>query len=171
VYIAQPPLYKIKRKKREQYVDNDEQLNRILLELGSEDVTLTRLRDGHTFEPARIDQIVENLATLEKLGVGVTRYGAALHAYLDEHDPEMKVLPRYVARIREGNRESHEFLRDEAARADFVQRNGLDADLDTPEVPLNTSEPTKPAVPSPLRRITIHEIFESAEMTKLLRAM
>src|SRR5687767_3377696 len=34
VYIAQPPLYKIKRKKREQYVDNDEQLNRILLELG-----------------------------------------------------------------------------------------------------------------------------------------
>ncbi|MBI3885311.1 MAG: DNA gyrase subunit B, partial [Opitutae bacterium] len=40
VYIAQPPLYKIKRKKREQYVDNDEQLNRILLELGSEDIIL-----------------------------------------------------------------------------------------------------------------------------------
>src|SRR5450432_1092770 len=47
VYIAQPPLYKIKRKKREQYVDNDEQLNRILLELGSEDVVLTRRSDGH----------------------------------------------------------------------------------------------------------------------------
>jgi DNA gyrase subunit B len=45
VYIAQPPLYKIKRKRREQYVDNDPQLNRILLELGTEDVTLVRLRD------------------------------------------------------------------------------------------------------------------------------
>ena len=29
VYIAQPPLYKIKRKRREQYIDNDPQLNRI----------------------------------------------------------------------------------------------------------------------------------------------
>jgi DNA gyrase subunit B len=171
VYIAQPPLYKIKRKKREQYVDNDEQLNRILLELGSEDVTLTRLRDGHTFAPAQIDQIVENLATLEKLGVGVTRYGAPLTDYLDRQDAATQGLPRYVARIREGNKESHEFLRDEAARADFVRRYGLDADLDTPEVPLNATEPTKPAIPAPQRRITIHEIFEATEMSKLLRAI
>ena len=171
VYIAQPPLYKIKRKKREQYVDNDEQLNRILLELGSEDVMLTRLRDGHTFAPAQIDQIVENLAALEKLGVGVTRYGASLTAYLDQHDRETQALPRYVARLREGNKEWHEFLRDEAARSEFVQRNGLDADLDSPEVPTNGVEPTKPALPAPMRRITIHEIFEATEMTKLLRAM
>src|SRR5690606_6847251 len=108
VYIAQPPLYRIKRKKREQYIDNDEQLNRILLELGSEDVLLTRLRDGHTFAPAQIDLIVENLAALEKLGVGVTRYGASLTAYLDRHDAGTQVLPRYVARVREGNKESHE---------------------------------------------------------------
>ncbi|HRE08765.1 MAG TPA: DNA gyrase subunit B, partial [Opitutaceae bacterium] len=58
IYIAQPPLYKIKRKKREQYVDNDEQLNRILLELGSEDVVLARLSDQHVFDPTQIDRIV-----------------------------------------------------------------------------------------------------------------
>src|SRR6202163_2475488 len=72
IYIAQPPLYRIKRKKREQYIDNDEQLNRILLELGSEDVILTRVKDGHVFAPAQIDKIVENLAALEKLRAGVT---------------------------------------------------------------------------------------------------
>src|SRR5664279_2097609 len=58
VYIAQPPLYKIKRKKREQYVDNDDQLNRILLELGSEDIVLKRVSDSHVFAPAQIEQIV-----------------------------------------------------------------------------------------------------------------
>ncbi len=178
VYIAQPPLYRIKRKKREQYIDNDEQLNRILLELGSEDVTLTRIKDQLAFDAAQIDKLVETLATLEKLGAGVTRYGASLAEYLDQHDLATQELPRYVARIREGNKESHEFLRDEDARAAFVQFHGLDADLF--EQPDNLvagagATPTEPAAPSvpagPTKRITIHEIFESTEMAKLLRAI
>ncbi len=168
VYIAQPPLYKIKRKKREQYIDNDEQLNRILLELGSEDVVLTRLKDQHIFAPAQIDKIVENLAALEKLGAGVTRYGTSLPEYLDRHNPETQDLPRYIARIREGNKETFEFLADEAARTDFTARHNLDADLDLPEVPEGAGDAKKPAAPA--KRVTIHEIFESTEMAKLLRA-
>ncbi|PAW65414.1 MAG: DNA topoisomerase (ATP-hydrolyzing) subunit B [Opitutia bacterium Tous-C1TDCM] len=175
VYIAQPPLYKIKRKKREQYVDNDDQLNRILLELGSEDIVLTRLSDGHTFAAAQIEQLVENLAVLDKLGGGVTRYGAGLAEYLDQQDPATHALPRYVARIREGNKESHEFLRDEHARAAFLSAHKLNADL-TEQI-----EPADPAVPAATpaerkaanlqKRVTIHEIYESTEMTKLLLAL
>jgi DNA gyrase subunit B len=168
IYIAQPPLYKIKRKKREQYVDNDEQLNRILLELGSEDVVLTRLSDQHVYDPTQIDRIVESLAALDKLGGGVTRYGADLASYLDQQDPQTRALPRYIARIREGNKEAHEFLRDETARATFVQQHGLDADLFEQTEPLAVGE-KKPV--GPAKRITLHEIFEGAEMTKLLNAI
>ena len=178
IYIAQPPLYKIKRKKREQYVDNDDQLNRILLELGSEDIVLTRLNDGHIFAPAQIEQIVENLALLEKLGGGVTRYGASLPEYLDTQDPTTRALPRYVARIREGNKESHEFLHDEHARAKFLDAHKLNADLtDQIEPPAPGADPLAPAAPAEKKtfatqkRVTIHEIFESTEMTKLLVAL
>jgi DNA gyrase subunit B len=181
IYIAQPPLYKIKRKKREQYVDNDDQLNRILLELGSEDIVLTRLTDGHVFAPAQIEQIVENLALLEKLGGGVTRYGASLAEYLDTHEPATRSLPRYVARIREGNKESHEFLRDEHARADFLAAHKLNADLtDQLEPAAVSTDPLAPPAPvapaekksfATQKRVTIHEIFESTEMTKLLVAL
>ncbi len=169
VYIAQPPLYKIKRKKREQYVDNDEQLNRILLELGSEDVVLARADSAQAFEPAQIDRIVENLAALEKLGGGVTRYGASLHEYLDLHDPATYAFPRYVARIREGNKESHEFLRDEVARAEFVTRAGLEPE--GTEGTGNTAAPLPNRPAGPTKRITLHEIFESTEMSKLLKAI
>jgi DNA gyrase subunit B len=179
IYIAQPPLYKIKRKKREQYVDNDEQLNRILLELGSEDVVLTRHSDLHVFAPAQVDKIVENLAALEKLGTGVTRYGAGLAEYLDTHDATTHALPRYVARIRKGNQEDHEFLRDESDRARFLQEHGLNADLtEQVENSAVTGEPgTASPIPvekrpsGPVRRVTIHEIFESTEMGKLLKAI
>ena len=160
VYIAQPPLYRIKRKKREQYVDNDEQLNRILLELGSEDIVLARTSDRHVFAPADIDKIVELTAALEKLGGGITRYGAALAEYLDQQDKVSHELPRYIARVREGNKESHRFLADDKARAAFLVEMGLDADL--------TDQPREGQPP---RRVTVHEIFESNEMTKLIKAI
>jgi DNA gyrase subunit B len=172
IYIAQPPLYKIKRKKREQYVDNDEQLNRILLELGSEDVVLTRIRDGHTFAATQIDQIVENLAALEKLGGGVTRYGVELPTYLDQHDKTTQVLPRYIARIREGNKENHVFLADEHARAAFIAAEGLDADVPPSVVGSQLAgAPSSAPKTGPIRRVTLHEIFESNEMAKLLRSI
>ncbi|HVZ63982.1 MAG TPA: DNA topoisomerase (ATP-hydrolyzing) subunit B [Lacunisphaera sp.] len=168
VYIAQPPLYKIKRKKREQYVDNDEQLNRILLELGSEDIMLARTADAHAFSPASVDQIVEMLAALEKLGHGITRHGAALAEYLDQHDKATHELPRYIARIREGNKESHEFLADDKARAAFLQQGGLDAELNA-NGGNGANGHSTPSLPT--RRVTIHEIFESTELTKLLKAL
>ncbi|HTL67132.1 MAG TPA: DNA topoisomerase (ATP-hydrolyzing) subunit B [Lacunisphaera sp.] len=168
VYIAQPPLYKIKRKKREQYVDNDEQLNRILLELGSEDIMLARAADAHVFSPASVDQIVEMLAALEKLGHGITRHGASLAEYLDQHDKATHELPRYIARIREGNKEAHEFLADDKARAAFLQQAGLDAELNANG---GNGANGHSAPPLSTRRVTIHEIFESTELTKLLKAL
>jgi DNA gyrase subunit B len=159
VYIAQPPLYKIKRKKREQYVDNDEQLNRILLELGAEDILVAPAGAGQTpIAPAVLDQIVEMLAAIEKLGHGITRYGASLAEYLDQQDKATHELPRYIARIREGNKESHQFLADDKARAAFME-----AHPDTA-----TSGTTPPLVQ---RRVTIHEIFEANELSKLLKAL
>lgn len=61
VYIAQPPLYKIKRKKKETYVMNDAELNKILLNLGSADVTLTRLSDNFEFPETKLDKLVEGV--------------------------------------------------------------------------------------------------------------
>jgi DNA gyrase subunit B len=162
VYIAQPPLYKIKRKKREQYVDNDEQLNRILLELGAEDILVAPAGAGQpSIAPAVLDQIVEMLAAIEKLGHGITRYGASLAEYLDQQNQETHELPRYIARIREGNKESHQFLADDKARAAF--------DAAHPENVLGAAGASTP--PTGQRRTSVHEIFEGTELTKLLKAL
>ena len=42
IYIAQPPLFQIKRKKREEYVEGEIQLNKMLIKFGSDDVQLNQ---------------------------------------------------------------------------------------------------------------------------------
>ena len=168
VYIAQPPLYKIKRKRREQYIDNDAQLNRILLELGSEDVTLIRLRDNKELSSESIDKVVEILSRLEIIGKGVSRYGCELSKYLDQHDIESHILPRYLVRIRIGNTESFKFLRDDEERMEFHQSNGL---VDEDASGIISKEITNEDGLKQQQRISLHEIFESTEMSKLLNEL
>jgi DNA gyrase subunit B len=168
IYIAQPPLYKIKRKKREQYVDNDPELNRILLELGCEEVTLHRLRDKHDFPPAKVDKIVEALARLEGLGAGVTRYGCPLHAYLDQRQVETHTLPKYVARVRTGNQEEFHYLKDDDARVRFYNEMSLQEEIFTASGIVREATVKGVAVQ---QRINVYEIYEGVEMAKSLREL
>ena len=168
VYIAQPPLYKIKRKRREQYIDNDPQLNRILLELGSEDVHLTRLRDDLQLTGETIDELVECLSRLEMIGRGVTRYGCNFAEYLDQHEPESYALPRYIVRTRTGNEENFRFLKKDDERISFHQEfeEGEEENQGVIIREITTEDGVKVQ-----QRSSLHEIFESNEMSKLLREL
>lgn len=168
VYIAQPPLYKIKRKRREQYISDDAELNRILLELGTEEVNLVRLRDKRDLDSATIHKIVNILSRLEMVGRGVTRHGCNFATYLDQHQPETRVLPRYIARIRTGNQEEFRYIGNDEERAAFHEEYGLgDADASdilTREVESDSGMPVQ-------QRISLHEIYESTQITKLLNEL
>jgi len=166
LYIAQPPLYKIKRKKREQYIQNDEEMNRILLELGSEDVSLVRARDGHIFPAAKVDKIVLLLSKLEQLGGGVQRHGCALAVYLDQKDDEYN-LPAYIVRIRTGNDEKFVFLKTSEDRARFYTENHID-DVFEDMIVRQVQGPEGTLLN---QRISLHEIYEAVQITKILKEL
>src|SRR5438874_2691916 len=67
IYIAQPPLYQIKRKKREEYVEDDAELNKILIKLGAEDVRMKNLADDKEVTATQLKDILESLEKLAKL--------------------------------------------------------------------------------------------------------
>ena len=93
IYIAQPPLYQIKRKKREEYVDDDVQLNKILISLGAEDVRLKNLADNKEITAAQLKDILESLEKLAKLSESVRRHGGEFEVYLEERDAKSGKLP------------------------------------------------------------------------------
>lgn len=160
IYIAQPPLYRIKRKKKERYVDNDKELNKILLELGVEDVALVRASDGHKFTGEQLSNIVDNFSKLEMLGQSVVRHNCSLPLYLDQRDLETNKLPKYIARIRVDNTEKFEFLRDEDARAKFCQENEIVDDTATHNIAIDNQLYR--------RRISVHEIYEAPQLSVVL---
>ena len=168
LYIAQPPLYKIKRRGREQYVENDNELNRILLELGSEDVTLVRIRDGHRYPSATIDKIVEALARIELLSGGVSRYGCPVVDYLDHKNPETLALPEYIARIRTGNQEEYQFLMDDDDHSKFYSEQGITEELSEGSTVREVRGKDGVTVQ---QRISVHEIFEAGQMSKILKSI
>jgi DNA gyrase subunit B len=73
VYIAQPPLYKVKSGKQETYVKDDAELNEWLLSSGLSDAHLIPAEGAEPLAPARLAQLVREYAAVENLIVRLAR--------------------------------------------------------------------------------------------------
>ena len=67
VYIAQPPLYKVTRRKREEYVESDAHLSQILLDLGSDGLTLQNAQGDLLKDTAALRALLAHLVEVEEL--------------------------------------------------------------------------------------------------------
>ena len=122
IYIACPPLYRIKRKKREEYVEDDAQLHRILISIALEEVRLRNPSDGKEFTAAQLKEILELLGRLEKFGDSVRRHGGDFEVFLNRRAPKTDALPAYLVRIRDGNQDIVEYFADEESVRAFAQQ-------------------------------------------------
>ena len=176
IYIACPPLYKIKRKKREEYVDDDAQLNKILITLGAEEVKLKNLADGKTFSSSSLGELLTLLERLAKFADAVRRHGGDFEAYLNSRS-ESGTLPIYLVRVRDGNQEWVKYFTAEEQVRNFHQEN-RDLALFENEPAATGSEEgaAQPAAAAPTprkgetnrRRARLVELHESNAVTKLI---
>ena len=110
VYIAQPPLYSITRKKRTDYVDDDAQLNKILIQIATEEVRLKNLADGKEFTQKQLEEVLELLESLDKHATYIRRQGGDFTDYVDKRSPGGD-FPEHMIKIRDGNAETvHYFI-------------------------------------------------------------
>ena len=173
IYIAQPPLYQIKRKKREEYVDDDVQLNRILITLGAEDVRLKNLADDKEVTAAQLKDILESLEKLAKLSESIRRHGGDFESYLAERNSKSGKLPAYLVKVRDGNEEIIHYFHDENEVRKFGQEN-LDLNLFEAEtsqellLPLGEAPTAARTNGTSRRRAKKVELHESATIQKLI---
>jgi len=105
VYIAQPPLYSITRKKRVEYVDDDAQLNKILIQIGTEEVKLKNLSDDRVISQKHLEEILELLESLDKHANYIKRQGGDFAEYVERRAPGGD-FPAHLMKVREGNNET-----------------------------------------------------------------
>ncbi|MEY2479222.1 MAG: gyrase subunit [Verrucomicrobiota bacterium] len=172
IYIAQPPLYQIKRKKREEYVEDDAQLNKILISLGAEDVRLKNLADDKEISAAQLKDILESLQRLAKLSEAVRRHGGDFESFLAEREPKSGKLPTYLVKVREGNDETVRYFHDEKKVRKFHEEN-LDLNLFDVEVqqellPLGANNVPAKTNGGVRRRAKLVELHETTAIQKLI---
>ena len=104
VYIANPPLFKITRRKQERYIDNEEQLDAYLINLGCEDIVVTDAA-GAQLESGRIKALVDLFTRFNHAAAGLRRNGVDVLKYFD-YVAEHGKCPAAEIYIREEDGES-----------------------------------------------------------------
>src|SRR5882672_2278400 len=165
IYIAQPPLYKIKRKKREEYIENDDQMSRILIELGSEDVHLNRLKDKKDFSGQPLISVLESLQELEKLVDTIERRGIKFEEYLAARDEKSGEVPSYALRLKQNGVVSFEFARTDKEWARLCDKYDISPDEEVvPEAKNGDNPKAVVAKPLPLPEAnSIQSMIEALE--------
>ena len=120
VYIAQPPLFKIKRGQREEYIQTEKQLDDLLLELGREGYSFVRLKDKKVFTDNQFKEILHLLVELEKLGKNLEKKGVEFTKYLNFRHPKTKKMPIYMVKV---DGKDH-FLYSDKELANFTEKEG-----------------------------------------------
>ena len=164
VYVARPPLYKIKRRKTEQYIQDDPEMSKILISLGMEDLKLKRNKDNYIFNDDELSKITDLFIEIESIGKGLGRYGCTVQRLFQKLDTQNYSLPRYLARIRTGNEEEIRFFKDVDSKIGFLQSHELSEDSNENNF---HNEIEKDGV-TVSQRISMHQIFESKELERLM---
>jgi len=144
VYLAQPPLYKITRKQREEYIESDDQLTRKLLFLGADDMSV-RTEDGRVIAGEELRSLLVLLAEIETTAKAVERRGVDVSALLRLRKPDTGEFPRFVTIVGSGDDStfSYSYNDTELARARADAEAVLGESIDLAETQVQTYHPTQ----------------------------
>ncbi len=166
IYIAQPPLYKIKRGKREEYIQTEDEMNALLLDMGVEDATLLRIKPRKEFSNKQLRDIIGGLMRLEKLSKAIERRGVKFYNYICLRHAKTKKLPIFMVKV-EGNTQ-FVYSDNELAKLVKTREKQLGKDLQIHNETDQGAQAHQAAGGQAPKEIDVIEFFEAEEIEKVL---
>ncbi|MFN4243317.1 MAG: DNA topoisomerase (ATP-hydrolyzing) subunit B [Tepidisphaerales bacterium] len=144
VFVAQPPLYQVTRKKKVEYVLNDRVMKQTLIELGIEGTQLV-IRDPETLETLRtiegdeLRRVVELLVKVDDVVRILERRGIPFASFIERRDAAGR-LPQFLVVV--GGEER--FFHSAEEREEYLRRAQLVVQTDLPATAPNPAAPAGP---------------------------
>ncbi len=157
VYVAQPPLFRVRQKKQTYYVQTDDEMKEQLLQKGLGDSEFDA-GDGRIIKGTEMRELVRVLASIEDSLVVLERRGIALKIHAERQDPETTKMPVYHVFVgfREywlhGRRQLEELLAEQEAEA------GGELTIDDPAEGASGEISNGNGVPTQLQITEFHEV-------------
>jgi DNA gyrase subunit B len=152
VYVAQPPLFRVKSKKKTTYVQTEEEMRAQLLEKGLKNMSFDD-REGNLVEGEDMRRLTTTLASMEDAIQTLERRGVSLRAHANRIDPTTGRLPLF--RVFLGSQEHWAANRQEVDK--FVKEK--EQELGT-ELTVNDDEASESDESSTANRLKVTEYHE-----------
>lgn len=168
IYIAQPPLYLVTRKKKGRYIHSENEMDEYLLSLGMSDIDLRMSASSEIIEKGEMKKLAHTIIQVEQVIGGLERKGVPFREFLDAKNEE-GMLPRFLVNLHGENRfvySDSEFaeLKQEYIEAERAKHEETLASIPEEEM---TAE-MKHFHPKGLNYI---ELYEPEQFTKLQNAL
>ena len=95
IYLAQPPLYRVRRKNREQYYLTDEDFRSALIELGLDGTTFTLVAENRQLSVAEFRELIDLLREMEDHDRTLRKHNVSLRTLFEHRCPEDGALPNF----------------------------------------------------------------------------
>lgn len=101
IYIAQPPLYRVTRKKISRYIHSEKEMDEYLLELGTSDVKLRPVGTDTFLDAESAKELLRSILDVEIFIGRLERKGIAFKEFMNSRNPN-GLLPRFRIELTEG---------------------------------------------------------------------
>ena len=166
VYIAKPPLFKVsKGKKSSRYIDTEDQLDKYLVELGEDDLTV-KLPDGTALLPEEVRALVGLYTRAAHAAAGLRRCGIDPHDYFNRITPEGKCPISHVTVRETDGTNTARYLYTSEEQSAFIRDAELRLSGGAPAENLSEEEAAERAAEL-ARHIDVVGIFEAANCEAL----
>ncbi len=98
VYIAQPPLYRVTRKKISRYIHSEKEMDDYLLRLGISDIQIKLMGRTDTMSKEEVEELLQVILDIEGFLLSVERKGIPFREFLASRDVTGR-FPRFQVKI------------------------------------------------------------------------